>query len=411
MEEITDFEDLKNFESNVNISDLFLDTNIDVAKSELTNRSYKINKDIIKSELPETTTDIDELIKKFDNLDADFLKARLPEAPKASEDQKLLIEYWDSVNTYADYIQKIISEPSTRIKETLLKNIGKGGTTFKDIVKINYLKGFERIKSSVNFIPKLINTASSFSESMRNYNEFKSALISDPEFRNIIQQMINEANSAAKKPKEKFTLEYYDNNSISYLLNPDVIATVTYFMILIENGLSPTIAMITYSKILSGCYMITSDKRTKLENCNNYYQNPDNMLKCGCGNIDTDTISIPDCTDLSGDECSKPYCLGKSCKNSINNKQCTINGENVPKCTNANIGDKNYIYYSYLNYQPLTFIPIAKLINKKFYNKYLSQKNNNNYIKYFLIFVSIIFIIFLIIFLYNRFLKKKKLYK
>jgi hypothetical protein len=407
-EDLSDlFDTLDVIESDIDLSKIYGDMskdNIDQVKNELSKRSYEINRSIITNEIP-FEINVDKLIEKLDNIEPEFLKAILPDAPRISEEEKALITYWNSVNVYAEGIEKISSSLDTRVKETLLKNIGSGGTSFKDLIKINYVRG-ERIPSSINYIPKLINTSTTFADAMRNMNEFTLALKSDPDFRNIVQNMVNEAKSASKK--EKFTLEYYNDNSIN-LLNPDVISTVTYFMILIENGLSPTIAMITYSKLLSGCYIFTSDKSTKLENCN-YYQNPENIFKCSCGNIDTDTISIPDCTNLSADECDKPYCLGKTCTNKISTDQCTIDGKNIPKCTKSNIDDKNYVYYTYLNYQPLTFIPIAKLINKKFYNKYLATKGKkNNFLKYFLIFLSIILIILLIMFLYNRFLKKKKL--
>jgi hypothetical protein len=243
-------------------------------------------------------------------------------------------------------------------KGGIIESLPNNMTTFDLLKNMNYFKtgGIEipdkDLKTAGDFFPKTpINNVNAFIKAVKTIYDYK--------------RIINKFPSL-----EKFIVEYYDN-TFSYLINENVIAIVTYFMILIERDLiSPTLAMATYSSILSGCYIFRDNKFTKLENCNNYYQTPENMLKCKCGGINYST----DCTNNTGDDCSTPYCLGKSCKNYINNDQCKINGQNVPQCTNTNIGDPNYVYYTYLDYKPLTFIPIANFINKKFYNKYLATK-------------------------------------
>ena len=420
MEEVDyDFSELEELLPNIDVSKYYDNIAIDEESIErIKQKNYEVSNEILKDsfksliELNESQSrEIIDLINGTPNAP---IFPIFPIVPNTPIDMVKIAEI-QAKNFYEQQIEiglriKKIIDPiinSSRIGQPNLIEIGagrKGGiiqslpnnmTTFDLLRNMNYFKigdinmTNEELKTAEDLFPKNpINNVDAFIKAVKNIYEY----------RRIVNYKFPDL--------ETFTLEYYDN-TFSYLINENVIAIVTYFMILIERDLiSPTLAMAAYSSLLSGCYIFRDNKFTKLENCNNYYQTPENMLKCKCSGINYST----DCTNNTGDDCSTPYCLGKSCKNSINNDQCKINGQNVPQCTNTNIGDPNYVYYTYLDYKPLTFIPIANFINKKFYNKYLATKGKkNNFLKYFLIFLSIILIILLIMFLYNRFLKKKKL--
>ena len=418
MEEVEyDFSDLEDLLGNIDVSKYYEDIDMDEESiKRIKEKNYqvsdKILKDSIKSLIDLSESQSREIIDLINGT---------PDAPTAPlfpivPDIPINMEKIAEIQARKFYLQQIeIGERISKIMSSINASgrsnpieIGagrKGGiiqtlpnnmTTFDLLKNMNYFKigGIEitdkDLKIAGDFFPKTpINNVDAFIIAIKNIYGYKHAV--NYKFPSL----------------EKFILEYYDN-TFSYLINENVIAIVTYFMILIERDLiSPTLAMAAYSSLLSGCYIFRDNKFTKLENCNNYYQTPENMLKCKCGSINSST----DCTNNTGDDCTTPYCLGKSCKNSINNDQCKINNQNIPQCTNTNtnIGDPKYVYYTYLDYKPLTFIPIANYINKKFYNKYLATKGKkNNFLKYFLIFLSIILIILLIMFLYNRFLKKEK---
>ena len=85
---------------------------------------------------------------------------------------------------------------------------------------------------------------------------------------------------------------------------------------------------------------------------------------CSCGQRVNDNSKSPDCSSFNNDknECLRPYCIGK-CSSDLN---ICISDTELLQCNNKSFDDPNFIYYTYLDFNPLSIMPVVsnlKVIN------------------------------------------------
>ena len=138
----------------------------------------------------------------------------------------------------------------------------------------------------------------------------------------------------------------------------------------------------------SGCFMIKNNSITKLSGCNYYDTSIQNQLMCSCGQRVNDNSKSPDCSSFNNDknECLRPYCIGK-CSSGLN--ICTSDTE-LLQCNNKSFDDPNFIYYTYLDFNPLSIIPVVS-------NLKIINSNNKKDSKFNFLFLGIILAILFLI--------------
>jgi hypothetical protein len=146
--------------------------------------------------------------------------------------------------------------------------------------------------------------------------------------------------------------------------------------------------------------MLKNNNITKLSGCNFYDTSIENQLMCSCGKLVSDNSKPPDCSKFNNDkdECLKPYCIGK-CSSDLN---ICLSDQELLQCNNKNIDDPNFIYYMYLDFNPLSIMPIIS-------NLKINNSNNRYKFNFLLLglFLGILFLFGLILY----FIKYKTKYK
>jgi hypothetical protein len=154
-----------------------------------------------------------------------------------------------------------------------------------------------------------------------------------------------------------------------------------------------------YYKQTNGCFLVTNSDVQRLDGCSDYYGSSfENQLKCSCGKINnSNTLVKPTCET---DECFKPYCLG-NCDKSLT--KCS--NDQLYQCT-GNIGDSNFIYYTYKNNSILSIYSNLLTLQNIFRPDDKSTKSN--ILLYLFIFIIIILFIMGGLYLFKKYKKKRK---
>jgi hypothetical protein len=159
-----------------------------------------------------------------------------------------------------------------------------------------------------------------------------------------------------------------------------------------------------------GCYLFTNDAVPVKLDCSDWYSQGNNKFYCKCGTL-TDTKIQPDCSVLPKEECSSPYCLGKTCDGKSADSSITP-CKNTYQCTSANRDDPNFISYQYSENVPLQPLIPYTIVNKVTYDYYNTNNDNNNNktLMYISIGIGVVALLILIFFTVKYYVKNKKKY-
>lgn len=156
-----------------------------------------------------------------------------------------------------------------------------------------------------------------------------------------------------------------------------------------------------------GCYLFTKDAVPVKLDCSDWYSQGNNKFYCKCGTL-TDTKIQPICSTLPKEECSSPYCLGKTCGGKSADSSITQCKNGAFQCTSANRDDPNFISYQYSDTVPLQPLIPYTIVNKVTYDYYNNNNNSNKTLMYISIGIGVVALLILIFFTVKYYIKNKK---